>query len=452
MEKKEAALASVIGGGFLTFLKLIVGLLTGSLGIISEALHSGLDFTAALMAFFAVRFADKPPDRTHHYGHYKIESLSALAQTLLLFLTSAWVVHEAIARLVGKEADFMVTGYSIGVMVFSVVVASFLSVILNRTAQKHQSQALKADALHYTSDIFSSLVVLLGLIAARFGMEWADPVAALIVAVLVVVAGIRLSVEAINTLMDRTPEGLSERITRQALLVPGVLTVNRVRARGAGKRVFVDIEIGVKRSTSLEESHAIAQEVEEAIHSLIPEGDVVVHTEPTVGENESLYEKVQALASRAGMRAHSLSFHSHGTGKILEMHLEVPAHWTLKMAHQEITKLEEELTAELEPGVDIITHIEPHMEREDPSRPLPPPILKALEQELKEMGERGVHNIKVHQHGNTYHISLHLSIDPAKSVEEAHRLAEELEKKIRERFPAASRIVIHTEPAVRGGE
>ncbi len=452
MEKKEAALASVIGGGGLTLFKLAVGLLTGSLGIISEALHSGLDFTAALMAFFAVRLADKPPDETHHYGHGKAESLSALAETFLLFLTSAWVVQEAIARLRGKEAHFTVTGYSLGVMVLSIAVASLLSFILNRAADKHRSQALKADALHYTSDIFSSMVVLLGLIMARFGMEWADPVAAMIVAVLVVVAGIRLSREAINTLMDRTPEGLAERITREALLIPGVLAVNRVRARSAGKKVFVDIEIGVKRSTSLEESHAIAQEVEEAIHSLLPEGDVVVHTEPVASEDESLYEKIQALASRKGMKAHSLNFHAHGSGKILEMHLEVPAHWSLEQAHQEVTELEEKIASELEPGVNVITHIEPYMENEAPPRPLPPLSRGALEHKLMEIGGQRVHDVQIHRHGNTYHISLHLNVEPDKSVEEAHRLAEELEKKIRKQFPAAGRITIHTEPESGGEE
>lgn len=446
MEKQKAALASVIAGGSLTLLKLITGFLTGSLGILSEALHSGLDFVAALMAFFAVRIADKPPDKTHHYGHYKAESLSALAETFLLFLTSAWVIQEAIARLRGKDVDLKVTAYSIAVMVLSIVVASFLSFILSRTAQKYQSQALKADALHYTSDIFSSAVVLMGLVMAKFGMEWADPVAALVVALLVIIAGIRLSLEAINTLMDRTPEGLVERIFQKALLVPGVLAVKRVRARGAGNKVFVDIEVGVKRSTSLEESHAIAQEVEEAIHSLVPEGDVVVHTEPIVEENESVYDKVQILASRAGIRAHSLSFHYYGTRRVLEMHLEVPASWSLDLAHREITKLEEKLAEELEPDTDIITHIEPQMENEASSQLLPLSSRKLLERAIEEIGGKSVYSIQIHRHGDNYHISMHLSVDPAKSVEEAHRLAEELEKKIREKLPSISRIIIHTEP------
>lgn len=445
MEKQKAALASVIGGGLLTGLKLIVGLITGSLGILSEALHSGLDLAAALMAFFAVRIADKPPDETHHYGHYKAESLSALAETFLLLLTSAWIIQEAIARLTGKETDFRVTGYSLGVMVLSVAVASYLSFTLNRTAEKYQSQALKADALHYTSDIFSSMVVLLGLVMAKFGMEWADPVAALVVAALVIVAGIRLSREAINTLMDRTPEGFVEKVAQKALSVPGVLSVNRVRARGAGNRIFMDIEIGVKRSSSLEESHAIAREVEEAIHSLFPEGDVVVHAEPIAGE-ESLYEKVQALASQIGLRAHSLSFHQHGNHKLLEMHLEVPADWPLNLAHEKISGFEEKLALELEPGTDIVTHIEPYMEDENPSQPIAPSGRKLLEKMVKEIGGQGVHSVQIHRHGENYHISLHLAVDPSKSVEEAHRIAEELERKIRQQLPSASRIVIHTEP------
>jgi cation diffusion facilitator family transporter len=450
MDKQKAALSSVVGGGLLTALKIFVGLITGSLGILSEALHSGLDFAAALIAFFAVRISDKPPDRTHHYGHSKVESLSALAETTLLLLTSAWVIQEAIARLRGKEAHLEVTGYSIAVMVFSIIVASFLSIILTRTARKHQSQALQADALHYTSDIFSSLVVLLGLIAAKFGMEWADPVAALVVAIMVMVAGIRLSREALNILMDRAPEGLKEEITERVALVPGVLKVNKVRARNAGRQVFVDIEVGIKRSASLEESHRIAQAVEEAILSFIPQGDVIVHTEPVANQDETFYEKTQAIASQFGMRAHSLSFHKQGNRGILEVHLEAPAHWTLDQAHEVVSKLEEKLTKELGTDIDIVTHIEPQMENEASPQALPRATRRALEKVIAEIGGEGVHNVQIHKHGQNYHISLHLAIEPTKSVEEAHKLAEELEKKIREQIPSASRIVIHTEPQRRG--
>ena len=450
MDKQKAALYSVVGGGLLTALKIFVGLITGSLGILSEALHSGLDFVAALVAFFAVRISDKPPDKTHHYGHYKAESLSALAETALLLLTSAWIIQEAIARLRGKEAHFEVTGYSVAVMAFSVIVASSLSIILTRTAQKHQSQALQADALHYTSDIFSSLVVLMGLIAAKFGMEWADPVAALVVAIMVVVAGIRLSREALDTLMDKAPEGLKEEITERVALVPGVLKVNKVRARKVGRQVFLDIEVGIKRSSSLEESYKITQAVEEAIHSIIPHGDVIVHTEPVANQDETFYEKTQAIASQFGIRAHSLSFHKYDNCGVLEVHLEVPAHWSLDLAHEVVSKLEEKLAQELEPGIDIITHIEPQMENETPPQALPPSMRKALEKVIIKVGGKGIHNIQIHKHGQSYHISLHLAIEPTKSVEEAHRLAEELEKKLREQIPSASRIIIHAEPYRRG--
>jgi len=449
MDKQKAALSSVVGGGLLTALKIIVGLITGSLGILSEALHSGVDFVAALMAFFAVRISDKPPDKTHHYGHYKAESISALAETTLLLLTSAWIIQEAIARLRGKEVHFEVTGYSIAVMAFSVIVASFLSIILTRTAKKHQSQALQADALHYTSDIFSSLVVLLGLVAAKFGMEWADPVAALVVAVMVMVAGIRLSREALNTLMDQAPEGLKEEITERVALVPEVLKVNKVRARNAGRQVFVDIEVGIKRSASLEESHKIAQAVEEAILSIIPQGDVIVHTEPVANQDETFYEKTQAIASQFGMRAHSLSFHKQGNRGVLEVHLEAPAHWSLDLAHEVVSKVEERLAQELEPGIDIVTHIEPQMEDEGPLQALPRSTRRALERVIVKVGGENVHNVQIHRHGQNYHISLHMAVDPTKSVEEAHKLAEELEKKIREQIPSASRIVIHTEPQGR---
>jgi len=268
-EKKSIALTSVIAAIFLTGFKLVIGLLTGSLGILSEALHSSLDLVAAIITFFAVRFADVPPDEGHNYGHGKIENYSALVETLLLVITCGWIIYEATRRLITNEVHIEVTVWSFVVIATSIVIDFSRSRILYKVAKKHESQALEADALHFSTDIWSSAVVLIGLTGAAFNFHYADPIAALIVAMIVLTVSYRLGKKSFDALLDKAPAGLHERVEEIVKNILEVKQFHDIKVRESGPNKFVDINI-----------HVISHKVEEAIITKIKNVKVMVHTEP----------------------------------------------------------------------------------------------------------------------------------------------------------------------------
>jgi cation diffusion facilitator family transporter len=287
-EKQRAATNSAIAAVGLTVFKLVVGLLTGSLGILAEAVHSGLDLVAAIMTAFAVRLADKPADEDHLYGHGKVENLSALLETLLLLLTCVWIITSAVGRLQSGKIDIEVSLWSFVVMLTSIGVDLSRSRMLYRTAKRYHSQALEADALHFSTDIWSSAVVILGLVSVKVGegrpeLHWlvyADAVAAIVVAVIVVIVSIRLGRRTLAGLLDEAPTGLRERISEVVSGVTGVRGCRNIRARHSGPRLFIDLVILADGRQSLAAAHHLTEQVERAIQDLLPEADVTVHPEP----------------------------------------------------------------------------------------------------------------------------------------------------------------------------
>jgi cation diffusion facilitator family transporter len=287
-EKRAAALSSVVAAVGLTSFKIVVGTLTNSLGILAEAAHSGLDLVAALMTLFAVGMSDKPPDKEHNFGHGKIENLSALFETVLLLATSAWIIAEAVQRLFFRRAVVEASIWSFVVMGTSIAIDYTRSRILYRAAKKHHSQALEADALHFSTDIWSSSVVILGLIGvtvARFvrGLGWmseADAVAALAVAMIVIFISGQLGWRTIQALLDAAPKGMAERIVTKVRAMPGVDDCHAVRVRPSGARWFVDLHVTMDGKTTLQESHAMTEKIEKKVHGILPGSDVTVHVEP----------------------------------------------------------------------------------------------------------------------------------------------------------------------------
>jgi cation diffusion facilitator family transporter len=279
-EKRWAALTSLAAAVGLTAFKIIVGVLTGSLGILAEAAHSGLDLVAALMTYLAVRFSDRPPDRTHLYGHGKIENLSALFETLLLLATCIWIVREAVHRLLSHQAQIEVTFWSFAVMVVSIVVDASRARVLSATAKKHNSQALEADALHFQTDIWSSAVVIVGLLAAKFGFAAADAIAALGVSVVVVWVSIQLGRRTVDALLDSAPAGLEDRILKIVESVPGVQNCHNLRFRYSGPVLFIDLHVLVNGEQTLAEAHLLTESIEAAIQEIAPRADITVHPEP----------------------------------------------------------------------------------------------------------------------------------------------------------------------------
>ena len=287
-EKKSAALNSVAAAVFLTGLKVVVGIWSGSIGILAEAAHSGLDFVAALVTYVAVRAAGKPADVEHLYGHGKIENLSATVEALLLLATCGWIIYEAVERLVGKNIHVDASAWAFGVMAVSIVVDVTRSRMLKRVADKHRSQALEADALHFSTDVWSSAVVILGLIGVKVAasvpslgfLAKADAAAAVVVAAIVVVVSLQLGLRAVQALLDAAPIGMLEKVKTAVEKVEGVHDCHNVRIRHSGPQYFVDLHVLVDGSQTLEEAHALTDRIEREVQLLLPEADVTVHPEP----------------------------------------------------------------------------------------------------------------------------------------------------------------------------
>ena len=279
-EKKRVALISVFAAIFLTGSKLVIGILTGSLGILSEALHSGLDFVAALITYFSVRVSDKPADDDHHFGHGKIENLSALVETILLLITCAWIIYEAISRLISGDTHIEVTYWSYIVVISSIIIDINRSRMLSRVAKKHNSQALEADALHFSTDIWSSAVVLFGLICANFGWYFADATAALGVALIVLSVSYRLSKKAIDVLLDKAPVDTIEVVRKTLANYKEVKHFHNVKIRTSGADTFIKFNIHLEPELTLRQVHQLCDEIEKELGGLIARSEVYIHPEP----------------------------------------------------------------------------------------------------------------------------------------------------------------------------
>jgi cation diffusion facilitator family transporter len=454
----------VLAAVFLSGTKLIVGISTGSLGILAEAAHSGLDLAAALITFFAVRASDRPADDTHLYGHGKIENLSALAETLLLLLTCVWIFLEAIHRLFDPAVEVDPSLWAFLTMAVSIVVDFSRSRALARVARKYGSQALEADALHFSTDIWSSAVVIAGLALVRYGdyagnralAVRADAVAALIVALIVVFVSVRLGRRTIDALLDRAPQGLAERYAEALENICEVRRVSRVRVRSVGNQVFVDLNLEVPRHLSFEESHALTQQAQKVLRVISPNADVVVHAEPTA-ENEGILERIQAVAAREHFAVHNISTHWTGRGIWIDLDLEVDTGLTFDQAHEMATRLERQLRSELSEmdspiGIaDVNVHIEPRLEELVEGWEIEPAEAARYVDRVKIIGREmehtaGCQDIKVFRTEGKVYLSFHLLIDPDRSITEVHGIAEEMENRLRQEFPQLGRVVIHPEP------
>ncbi|MDZ7604451.1 MAG: cation diffusion facilitator family transporter [Cyclobacteriaceae bacterium] len=279
-EKKSVALSSVFAAIFITAIKAVVGILTGSLGILSEALHSGLDLIAAVVTYFSVRVSDKPADKEHNYGHGKIENLSALVQTVLLLATCIWIIIEAIERLVTGKTTIEVNIWSYVVIILSIIIDFSRSRALSRVAKKHNSQALAADALHFSSDIWSSSVVLIGLAFAQFNWFFVDSLAGLIVAGIVIAVSIRLGKRSIDVLLDKAPKQWIAEIKKTLETFDEVKQYHSLRIRSAGADTFIEFSVHMEPELKLRNVHEICDRIENELKNTIPRCHVWIHAEP----------------------------------------------------------------------------------------------------------------------------------------------------------------------------
>ncbi len=457
-EKNTVALSSVIAAVFLTTIKLLVGLLTGSLGILAEAAHSGLDLAAAAMTYFAVRVSAHPADRDHTYGHGKVENLSALFETLLLLVTCVWIIYEAIQRLFFKSVEVEASIWAFLIMGISIVVDVSRSRALYRVARKYESQALEADALHFSTDVWSSSVVIAGLffvfLSKQLGLPWlakADAIAATGVAFIVIYISLQLGRRTIFDLLDTIAPELHDKVV-EAAMVSGVQEVRRVRIRRSGPQVFIDITLTIKRDISLERAHQITDEVEASIQSKIPNADVIVHVEPITSSDEDVSTKVKVLAARQGLEVHSIRSHDLPESRTLEMHIEVSDRLTLEQAHERVSNFEEALRYELPEIQRIITHIEPtnqHSQAQPESIHQEVILINALKHLESEAGIKcHPHDIQIYADEGGICVSFHCTKEATMSISDAHVLAEKIEQYLRIQVPNLSRVLIHMEPEV----
>ncbi len=457
-QKVRIALTSVIAAVGLTGAKGVVGWQTGSLGILSEAAHSGLDLVAALITFFAVRVSDRPADTDHHYGHGKVENLSALIETALLLLTCLWIIYEAVERLFWKHVEIQPSWIAFAVMLGSVVVDVSRSRALSRVAAASGSQALEADALHFQTDVWGSLTVLGGLGAVWAGRQWgvpwlhlADALAAIVVAAIVLVVGGRLGKRAVDALLDRAPVELVGRIRTAIRGVPGVEGPVSLRARMVGPRVFVEAAVSIGRQTSFEGAHAVAEEVEERIREVAPEASVLIHAEPHRNTDETLGDAIRLIASRYAAGAHDIFIFPAGGKRCVDLHLEIPGALSLQEAHALTERIEFDLRQE-DPGLgQVHIHVDPLWTPQEADVRVQGNAGRVAERlrvlALSIPGIRECTSISVrHTRGGIW-IVCHCSMDGTLSVGEAHELGLELERRARRQIPGVERVTVHAEPA-----
>ena len=455
-EKKAVALNSIVAAVGITLLKVIVGLSTGSLGILSEAAHSGLDLVAAALTYFSVLVSDKPADADHQYGHGKFESFSAFLETGLLLLTCVWIVYEAFRRMFFHKVEIEPTLWAFVVMGISIVVDFWRSRRLRHVADKYDSQALHADALHFSTDIWSSSVVILGLalvmVGRRYSLPWmnkADPIAALVVACIVVYVSWRLARQTIDVLLDAAPRGVRSSIIEEVYRVEGVLEVDRVRIRRAGSGYFADVSAAMSRNVTFQRSEQVSNEVAARVRAVLPAADVVVNAVSRAGRHESLFDKIRAVATRNNLYVHDISVQDTGGSRHVEQHVELDEHLSLKDAHERVTQLELEMKQDIPEISSILTHIESEpatIETIDG-----PVVAPGLEERLQTVVRNfpevvDMHDLTFKRVGGRLYLSLHCTMQDDLPLWRVHDVQTALEGGFRQQVPELFKILIHPEP------
>jgi cation diffusion facilitator family transporter len=455
-EKRSVAGNSVLAAIAITAMKIVVGITTGSLGILSEAAHSGLDLIAAIITFLSVRVSDKPADADHQYGHGKVENFSAFIETGLLLLTCVWIIYEAIKRLFFKSVEIEPSMWAFVVMSASIVVDLWRSRALGRIAEKYDSQALEADALHFSTDVWSSSVVIFGLLLVLIGRSYhilwlrdADPVAALVVAGIVVHVSWRLARKTVDALLDAAPAGVRSKIIDAVRRVEGVIEVNRVRIRRAGNRYFADVSVGLARTVTFQHSGQVAELVTAAVRDVLPDADVTVNSVPRADRRENIFDQIRAVATRHNLNVHDVSVQDlHGRLHV-EQHLELDERLSLKEAHDRVTALEAEMREDVPEISSILTHIESEPATIEPGDEIVRDA--ALERQLKAIAAEfpevlDMHEVQIKRVRGRLYVSCHCTLSDDLPLSRVHDIQTDLEIRFKQAAPELFRVLIHPEP------
>ena len=456
-EKRRVAGTSMLAAAVMTLLKIAAGVFSGSLGVLSDAAHSGLDLLGAALTFFSVRVSDKPADEDHPYGHGKIENLSAFAEAGLMAISCAWIIWEAMQRIFFRPVELRGAAWPALVLGASIGVDLWRSRRLRTVALRTGSPALSTDASHFASDIWASAAVLVGLgttwLGARFGVAWlryADPLAAVVVSIMILRMTVRLGHEAASALTDEIPAETRRRLVREVEKVPGVLAVEQARVRRAGAGYFADITLALPRRYTFEHTGELVQAATAAVQRSLPETDVVVHTVPRESRAESIFDRVRAVAARNNISVHELSVQSHHGRLRVEQHVELDENLSLLAAHDFVTAMETEILRAV-PEIDsVLTHIESEpatIEQPEEIVESDRKIEQCLRVAARELPEvMDVHQITVRRSGEHIDLSCHCTLPDDMNLQRVHQVITDLEDRFKLACPEIQRVTIHPEP------
>lgn len=431
-------------------IKFIVGVAIGSLALISEALHSSVDVVATVVTWIVVRISDRPADEEHHYGHGKIESLSALGVIAMLYVLAGGILVAAYNHLREGAAPPTLSAIPFAVLLIDIGVNFWRARALHRAARETSSQALAADALHFASDVLGSIAVIAGLALSAYGFIWGDAAAAIGVAVMISVLGLRLTRSTVETLLDRAPEGAAEKARAAIVAVPGVIDVERLRVRMVGPKNFVDADVKVPRTYPIDRIDTIKRNSLDAVTKALGDADLTFTVVPVARDNESVRERIMVIARNSGLAIHHVTVHDLGGKLTVSIDLEVDGNLELSEAHRVAHDLEQSIRDEFGTDVEVDTHVEPL----EPDLPLGTDatadrveeISVALSRYAAESDIYDIHNVRVRDTDAGEIVNFHCRAAAAASVIWVHENVDEIERALRRAFPTVKRVISHAEP------
>ena len=448
--KTNVAAISIFASAGMAAAKFAVGIAIGSLALISEALHSSVDVVATVITWLVVRVSDQPADEEHHYGHGKFESLSALFVIALLYVLAGGILVESGSRLREGAAPPTLSAIPFVVLVIDIAVNFWRARALHRTARETRSQALAADALHFASDVLGSIAVIIGLVLTGLGHAWGDSAAAIAVAVMISILGLRLGRSTIETLLDRAPEGVSEKAIDAIRAVPGVVGVERLRVRMVGPTHFIDAIANVPRTYPIDRVEAIKKTAQAAVTEALGDADLTFTAVPVARDNESVRERIMVIARNSGLAVHHVTVHDLGGKLTVSIDLEVDGDMALTAAHDIAHGLERNIREDFGEDVEVDTHIEP-LEPELPhGTNAAPERVETIKAALTRFAGNGaihdIHNVRVRDTDAGEIVNFHCRAAPSMSVIKVHENVDEIERALRRAFPTIKRVISHAEP------
>jgi cation diffusion facilitator family transporter len=448
--KTRVAAISIFASAAMAAAKFVVGVAIGSLALISEALHSSVDLVATVITWLVVRVSDQPADEKHHYGHGKIESLSALGVIALLYVLAGGIVVQAFGHLRAGVPPPTISAVPFVVLLVDIAVNFWRARALHRTARDTKSQALEADALHFASDVFGSIAVIVGLALSGFGYPWGDAAAAIGVAVLISVLGLKLGRSTIETLLDRAPEGAAVKATAAIKAVPGVIDVERLRVRMVGATHFIDAIAQVPRTWPIDRIEEIKRKAQDAVTKSLGDADLTFTAVPVARDNESVRERIMVIARNSGLAIHHVTVHDLGGKLSVSIDLEVDGEMPLTQAHEIAHALEHNIRDEFGADVEVDSHIEP-LEPELPLGTDAAPdrvaeIAQALSRFAADSAIHDIHNVRVRDTQAGEIVNFHCRAAPLMSVINVHENVDTIERALRRAYPSVKRVISHAEP------